>query len=48
MHPLRNASKEEGGYLDLVQYCFINIYGYAKEGYERGREGLNKCKLGVM
>ena len=38
MHPLRCASKEERGYLDLLQYFLIHMESYS---VERGK-GVSK------
>ena len=37
IQPLRNASRGEGGYLDLLGYCFIYMESHSTEGYNRRR-----------
>ena len=37
IHPLHNASRGEGGYLDLLRYCLIYMESYSMARYDRGR-----------
>ena len=37
IHSLRNASRGEGGYLDLLRYYLIYMESFCTEHYGRGR-----------
>ena len=41
IHSLPNASRGEGGHLDLLRYCLIYMESYSTERYNRG-EGVFK------
>ena len=47
IHPLRNTSMGEEGYLDWLRYCLIHIESYAMKRYERGRDDLNSGTFDV-
>ena len=36
INSLRNASRGEGGHLDLLRYCLIYITSYSTERYDEG------------
>ena len=48
IHPLLSISNREEGYRYLLCYCFMHMYGYAMECYEREREGITNGKFGVI
>ena len=37
IHPLRNASKGDGVFLELLRYCLVHMESYAMERYRRKR-----------